>query len=177
MRLFERWADFYFFHSKCILSLCLLISSIAIVQGLIVMRSQIRYTIYKTINKVLYCVVIATMAILLNNIGISFEIKYAYFNVIFFSFTIIAIILYEIIQGIIFKAIKEPVLQGMKNIQYTIFFTIFLFYPIFQKFAICIPIIVRIEQRLNLHVQSASQQLQSPRYPDVPAPVPLWNRK
>lgn len=83
MRLFERWADFYFFHSKCILSLCLLISSIAIVQGLIVMRSQIRYTIYKTINKVLYCVVIATMAILLNNIGISFEIKYAYFNVIF----------------------------------------------------------------------------------------------
>lgn len=126
MRLFERWADFYFFHSKCILSLCLLISSIAIVQGLIVMRSQIRYTIYKTINKVLYCVVIATMAILLNNIGISFEIKYDYFNVIFFSFTIIAIILYEIIQGIIFKAIKEPILQGMKNIQYTIFFTIFL---------------------------------------------------
>lgn len=69
MRLFERWADFYFFHSKCILSLCLLISSIAIVQGLIVMRSQIRYTIYKTINKVLYCVVIATMAILLETVS------------------------------------------------------------------------------------------------------------
>ena len=65
------------------------------------------------------------MAILLNNIGISFEIKYAYFNVIFFSFTIIAIILYEIIQGIIFTR-QSPVAcldiqdQAVRQVQQSI---------------------------------------------------------
>lgn len=126
LEIIEELIKWYFLKSECILTIFLLINMIVIVLGLIVMRREMRYTIYRIVNKVFYCATIAILAILLNNIGISIEISYTYFSVMFFAFSLFAIVLYEIVQCLIFKTIIEPASQGIKNIQYIIFFTIFL---------------------------------------------------
>lgn len=43
-----------------------------------------------------------------------------------FALVVLLIIAYEIFQGIIFKKVKAPALQGCKNIEFIVFFEIFL---------------------------------------------------
>lgn len=116
----------YYNYSHIILG----IVSLVLLVGIIIMsgflKANIRYVINRILHNVFYIIAVICIAELFYMLGLTPETKYVHFNVMTFVLVVLVIVIYGVFQGIIFKKVKVPVLQVCKNIEYMVWFEIFL---------------------------------------------------
>lgn len=129
MRIVENIANkYYVYRSEILLIFCII--SIAILIGSFisfkVKKENIRYNVNKLIYKIIYSTMIVGIGQILCLMGLKPKIEYAYFNAVVFTLIIGAIIIYGLLQCLMFKKIIVPMSQNGVYIQFAVFLELFL---------------------------------------------------
>ncbi len=99
---------------------------IVIIYGMVSLKEKRRYVINKLLHKALYVIGIVCIGECLSLSGLALQIEYRYFNAMLFIGAVGFVLLYGIIQGVVFLKIKEPMLQLCRYVRYILFFELFL---------------------------------------------------
>ncbi len=94
--------------------------------GLVLIKKNVRYIVNRLLHNVFYIITISCIGALIYLLGLMLEIEYVYFNVLIFVIVTGVIIVYGILQSIMFKKVIIPVSQVCTNVKYVVFFEVFL---------------------------------------------------
>lgn len=126
MKAMEIVTDQYYAHSSSILlslgTVFLLIITGTVLYG----KGKRRYLINKLAHKAFFILILIGAGELLCLAGLQFEAAYDYFNAVIFLWSAGAVVLYAIVQSILFRKIKAPVLLLCGYMKYILFFELFL---------------------------------------------------
>lgn len=109
-----------------ILGICSIVFGIGTIIGLVFLKRNIRYVLNRVLHNVFYIITVVCIGNMLYILGLTPQIEYIHFNVIIFVLSVTLVIGYGILESIIFKKLKTPALQLFNNIEYVIFFELFL---------------------------------------------------
>lgn len=105
---------------------CGIVFLTGILAALFSMGKNRRNAVYKLMQKVLYITGIICIGAFLWLLGLTPPIEYRYFNFLIFIMAVGFIVLYGMIQCIMYSKVREPLLQLCRYFQYIVFFELFL---------------------------------------------------
>lgn len=126
MEILEGVVYSYYTYSKLILWVVGVIFGLIVVIDVCMLKENKSFVLNKILHDLFYSGMIVCFGTMYFMLGLAPKIKYIHFNVTIFLLLMILVLLYGILQWIVFKKIKITMLQICKYIKYIVFFELFL---------------------------------------------------